>query len=177
MTAPRLRLLAISGSLRAASSNTAVLQALARLAPAGVEVTLYDGLRWLPAFDPDDDGPVPPSPVAALRAGVAAADALVVSSPEYARGVAGALKNALDWLVGGPELPGKRIALVNTSPRAVHAAAALRLTLETMAGRVVEEACVTLPLLGRGLDAEAIAAEPALADALRGLLHALLATQ
>lgn len=171
------RVLALSGSLRAASTNTAVLQALAWLAPAGVEVTLFGGLRSVPPFDPDQDGPVPPGPVADLRGAVAAADALVISSPEYARGVAGSLKNALDWLVSGPELPGKRIALLNTSPRAVHADAALRLTLETMAGHLVQEACVTLPLLGRGLDAAGIAADPALAAMLLGLLPALLAGQ
>ena len=173
----RLRVLALSGSLRAASSNTAALQALAVLAPPGMDVTLFDGLRAIPPFDPDEDGPVPPASVAALREELAGADALVISSPEYARGVAGALKNALDWLVSGPEMPGKRVALINTSPRATHAAAALRLTLETMSARVVDAACVTLPLLGRGLDAAAIAADPDLAGPLRAVLAGLAAVQ
>ncbi len=174
---PVFRVLAISGSLRAASSNTAALGALRVLAPPDMTVTLYEGLRKLPPFDPDADGPRPPRAVLALRSAVAAADAIVISSPEYARGVAGSLKNALDWLVSGPEFPGKRVALVNTSPRAVDAQAALRLTLETMAGAVVDTACITLPLLGRGLDTAGIVADPVLAEALRGSLAALAATK
>ena len=174
MSRALFRVLAISGSLRAASTNTAALQALALLAPPGVAVTLYAGLRTIPPFDPDEDDALP-APVVELRTAIATADALVISSPEYARGVAGSLKNALDWLVSGSEIPGKRIGLVNTSPRAVHAQAALRLTLETMSATLVEEACVTLPLLGRGLDAGAIAADPALAKSLSAALAALMA--
>ena len=168
-------LLAISGSLRAASSNTAALQALAQLAPVGVNVTLFEGLRAIPPFDPDQDGPTPPAAVAALRQAVETADALVICSPEYARGVAGTLKNALDWLVSGSEMPGKRVALINTSPRAVHAQAALRLTLETVSARLVEAACITLPLLGRDLGPHAIAADPELSRALRQVLDAVAA--
>lgn len=173
LAAPRLRVLAVSGSLRAGSTNTAALQALATVAPCGVSVTLFEGLRSVPPFDPDQDGESLPAPVAALRQALGAADALVISSPEYARGVSGVLKNALDWLVGGAEMPGKRVGLVNTSTRAVHAPAALRLTLDTMAARVIEAACVTLPLLGRTLDAAAIAADPLLAEPLRDVLTAL----
>lgn len=174
MTSVRpLRLLTWSGSLRAASSNGAALDALRFLAPAGVVATAYTGLRELPPFDPDQEGPPVPAPVAALKRAIAAADAVVISSPEYARGVAGSLKNALDWLVSGDEVPGKPMALLNTSPRAVQAQAALRLTLETMSARIVEEACVTLPLLGRGLDAAAIAADPDLARLLRHVIAAL----
>ena len=88
-----IRLLAISGSLRARSSNTEVLRAAARLAPASTEVRLFDGLALLPAFNPDDD--VPDRPLAAgvrrLRDEVARADALLISTPEYAHGVPGAL--------------------------------------------------------------------------------------
>jgi NAD(P)H-dependent FMN reductase len=170
------RLLAISGSLRAASVNTAALEALALVAPDGVEVTLFGDLARLPAFNPDDDeeGGIPPS-VAELRALVRDSDGLVIAAPEYAHGVPGALKNALDWLVASDAIPGKPIALLNVAPRAFHAQAALRETLATMAARLVPEAFVTLPLGGRAIDAAAIAADPRLADRLREGLDAMVA--
>src|SRR5690349_3915443 len=106
-----IQILAISGSLRAASSNTTVLRALAALALAGVAITLYDRLGELPYFNPDLDreGDTPPAVVADLRARIARADALLISSPEYAHGVPGVLKNALDWLVSSLEFPGKPV--------------------------------------------------------------------
>jgi NAD(P)H-dependent FMN reductase len=163
----RVKIVAISGSLRNGSSNTAVLRAAARLAPAGVQVVLFDGIAGLPFFNPDLDGDELPAPVAAFRAVIGSADALLISSPEYARGVAGVMKNALDWLVASLEFPGKPVALINTSPRATHALAALRLTLETMSARIVDEACVTLPLLGAANGEDDIVGNAELADVLR----------
>ena len=165
-----MRILAISGSLRAASTNTAVLRAAARLAPQGVDVIPYDGLAALPFFDPDLDGEAPPGPVLDLRAEVCRSDALLICSPEYARGVAGALKNALDWLVSSADFPGKPAAVINASQRATHADASLRLILDTMSARLVASASITLPLLGRGLDADGIAVDPVLSDQLRAAL-------
>jgi NAD(P)H-dependent FMN reductase len=162
-----MKILAISGSLRAVSSNTAVLRAAARLPPDGVEITLFEGLAGLPFFNPDLDGDTVPDPVAAFRRLVGEADGMLISSPEYARGVAGVLKNALDWLVASSEFPSKPVALINTSPRATHALAALTLTLETMSAQLVREACVTLPLLGTASDEAAIVADDALAAPLR----------
>ncbi|MBR0691014.1 NAD(P)H-dependent oxidoreductase [Bradyrhizobium manausense] len=162
-----MKIAAISGSLRAGSSNTAVLRAAARLAPAGVEVILFEGIAELPFFNPDLDGDDVPAPVGAMRHLIGSVDGLLISSPEYARGVAGVLKNALDWLVGSHEFPDKPVALINTSPRATHALAALTLTLETMSARLATEACVTLPLLGGAWDEHSIAADPALAEQLR----------
>jgi chromate reductase len=97
-----MRILAISGSLRAASSNTALLRAAAALAPEGMEVVLYGGLGDLPHFNPDLEGAAPPA-VIDLWARVREADGLLIACPEYAHGVPGAMKNALDWLVGGDE--------------------------------------------------------------------------
>jgi len=164
------KIVAISGSLRAASSNTAALRAAARLVPNGVDVVFYDGLAMLPFFNPDLDGDDVPTPVGAMRALIGRADGILISSPEYARGVAGVLKNALDWLVGSHEFPNKPVALINTSPRATHALAALTLTLETMSARIAKEACVTLPLLGIARDEFAIVADPALAEPLRAAM-------
>jgi len=170
-----VKIVAISGSLRNGSSNTAVLRAAARLAPAGVQVALFDGIAGLPFFNPDLDGDELPAPVAAFRAEIGSADALLISSPEYARGVAGVMKNALDWLVASLEFPGKPVALINTSPRATHALAALHLTLETMSARIVDEACVTLPLLGGANGEDDIVGNAELADVLRDAMTRFVA--
>ena len=162
-----MKILAISGSLRAVSSNTSVLRAAARLAPDGVGIVLFDGLAGLPFFNPDLDGDTVPDAVAAFRRLVGEADGILISSPEYARGVAGVLKNALDWLVGSQEFPNKPVALINTSPRATHALAALTLTLETMSAHLVRDAFVTLPLLGVANDEMSIVTDEELAGPLR----------
>ena len=166
-----MKIVAISGSLRANSSNTAVLLAAARLAPVGTKIALFDGIGRLPFFNPDLDGDTPPDAVAALRAQIGEADGLLISSPEYARGIAGVLKNALDWLVGSFEFPNKPVALINTSPRATHALAALTLTLDTMSAQLIKEASVTLPLLGTSDDADSLAANPEFANPLRRALE------
>ena len=123
-----MRVLAISGSLRKGSSNTAALEALARLAPEGMRVLVYQDLAELPPYNPDDDLEDQPKPelVRALRAIVGACDAVVISVPEYAHGVPGVFKNALDWLVASETFAGRKVVLINTSPRAFHAQANLR---------------------------------------------------
>ena len=167
-----MKFLAISGSLRAASHNTAVLVAAKRLPPEGVSIDLFDGIGKLPFFNSDLETPERlPETVAAFRQIIGATDGLLISSPEYARGVSGVMKNALDWLVGSSEFPGKPVALINTSPRATYALAALTLTLETMSANVVRGASITLPLLGTANDAESIAADPELAERLRDALE------
>ena len=118
-----MRILTISGSLRAKSSNTAVLDAVALVAPLGVTIVRYDGLGGLPHFNPDLDTETPPGPVADLRRQVGEADGLLLSSPEYAHGIAGSFKNGVDWLVGSLEFPGKPIGIINAAPRATHAEA------------------------------------------------------
>jgi chromate reductase, NAD(P)H dehydrogenase (quinone) len=155
-----ITLLALSGSLRAGSSNTVLLEAAALLAPPDLRIMPYDGIGSLPHFNPDLDGDMPPQPVRELRGKIGAADGLLISCPEYARGIPGSFKNALDWLVGSSEFPGKKVALFNASPRASEAQAALRLVLRTMSAEIVEEASITLPLLATRLDPEAMAREP-----------------
>jgi chromate reductase, NAD(P)H dehydrogenase (quinone) len=171
-----IRLLAISGSLRAHSSNTEVLRALTLLVPPRITVTLFDGLATLPAFNPDHDveGMVPPEPVQSLRAEVEAADAIVISSPEYAHGVPGSLKNALDWLVSVPHVVGKPVALVNASPRSIHAQASLAETLRTMSMALVSELPFVVPLTQRGVTAGAIAADRDLGAPLSDCIDALV---
>ena len=169
---PSLKVLTISGSLRAKSSNGTVLDALPLLAVPDVEIIRYADLGLLPAFNPDIDVN-PPAPAEALRKAVGAADALVISSPEYAHGIAGSLKNALDWLVGSLEFPGTPVAVINAAPRASHADAQLREVLRTMSATLDPRTSLTLPIQGSGRTAAQIAADPALAAPLRDMLACL----
>jgi chromate reductase, NAD(P)H dehydrogenase (quinone) len=162
------RVLALSGSLRAASSNTLALEAAAALAPAEIRVGFYRGLGQLPPFNPDlDTEEARPVSIGRWRAEIAAADALLISSPEYAHGVPGALKNGLDWLVSGPEFPALLVAFLNPSPRSTYALASLAETVRTMSAELVAEACVTIALSGRPLTRDQVVADPALAGPLR----------
>jgi chromate reductase len=167
MTQP-IHILAISGSLRASSSNTFVLQALAALAPDGVTIAMYDGLTGLPYFNPDLDreGDTPPAGVADLRAQVGRADGIIICSPEYAHGVPGVLKNALDWLVSSLEFPGKSVALINVSPRSTHAQASLAETLRTMSASLIADEAFTVPLPRDRRDVAGMLADPDIAQAL-----------
>ena len=160
-----MQLLALSGSLRAASSNTALLRAAAALAPPGMTVTLSGRIGALPHFSPDLEADQP-AEARAFRGLVAAADGLLISSPEYAHGVPGSFKNALDWLVGGPEFLHKPVAFLNVTSRGIWALAAIRETVIVMTGRISDEGSFTLPLLSGVVDTERVLADPGLAEGL-----------
>jgi chromate reductase, NAD(P)H dehydrogenase (quinone) len=145
-----MSILAFCGSLRRSSMNAALLRATARLAPAGLAVDVFAGLAALPLFNPDLEADLP-QPVRAMHESVAACDALLIASPEYAHGVSAVLKNALDWLVSFEGFIDKRVAIFNASPRSTHADAALREILTTMSARIVTGACLALPLRGLNL--------------------------
>ncbi|MFT3811432.1 MAG: NADPH-dependent FMN reductase [Micropepsaceae bacterium] len=168
-----MKVLGISGSLRAQSSNGALLEAAVLLAPAGMTVSIYDGVGRLPHFNPDMEAGELPGEVAAFRAAVNAADALLVSAPEYARGIPGSFKNALDWLVGDTEFAGKPVAIWTASARAKAGPAALLLVLTTMSGAVVEAASVTVDLMAGGWTGARIAADGEKAGVLVRALEAL----
>ncbi|GAB2544453.1 NADPH-dependent FMN reductase [Rhodanobacter koreensis] len=167
------RVLCLSGSLRRISANTAVLQAAKQLAPDTLELELYGGLASLPLFNPDDE--IEPLPaVQALRGAVGRSDALLIACPEYAHGIPGAFKNLLDWLVGSLEFPDKPVVLLNASGRgSFHAQAALREVLVTMSAKLLESACVTVPLPGAGCEVGEILGNEMRCAELRVMLAAL----
>ena len=171
-----VRVLAVSGSLRTASSNTALLRAAARLAPEGVEVILYEGLASLPHFNPDlddlDAGTAPPA-VMDFRSRLDASDGVLISSPEYAHGVPGALKNAIDWVVSSGEIYEKPVALLNASLAATHAYASLAETLTTADANIIEEASVRVGLPTNRMDEAGILADPKISGELREAVAAL----
>ncbi|MDW5418238.1 NADPH-dependent FMN reductase [Iodobacter sp. CM08] len=143
----KTKLIALSGSLRAASRNTALLRAMQQLAPANINITLYQQLALIPAFNPDlgiDEFPI----IAHLRDQIIQADGLIIASPEYAHGVSGALKNALDWLVNTPALVNKPVITLNAAPRAHHAFDSLQEILKMMSAHWIADASITLPIIG-----------------------------
>ncbi len=152
-----MHLLALSGSLRAASTNTALLRALAIAAPDAIRVTVYGGLGDLPLFSPDREGPLIPPAVLTFAAAVAAADGLVISCPEYVHALPGAFKNALDWLVSRPELIAKPVALLHASQRGDDVLTDLRRVLHTVTDRFAEDIFLRFTL--RKLTPEQIVAD------------------
>jgi NAD(P)H-dependent FMN reductase len=141
-----------------------------------VSVTLYEGIGELPHFNPDLDaeGMAPPPAVAQLKKRLADADALLISTPEYAHGIPGVLKNALDWLVSGAEMPGKPVGIVyGSAGDASHARAALTEVLTTMSARVILPAVVSVPGAGTLVGPQGEVSDPETARLLRGVLDAL----
>ncbi|HZV72879.1 MAG TPA: NADPH-dependent FMN reductase [Conexibacter sp.] len=179
MAEPVLVLL-ISGSLRAGSTNGALLRTAQAVAPGGVETLLYAGMAELPHFNPDDDAegmPVHPA-VAELRAAIADADALLLSTPEYAGALPGAFKNLLEWTVGDAGTYRKPVAWVNTSGAASPTGAAdahdsLRKVLGYVHAEVVEDACARIPVARSAVGADGLIADAEIrsrgADVLRVL--------
>jgi chromate reductase len=168
--------LAISGSLRAGSTSTAVLRTAARVAPPGVSVTVFEGLGALPPFNPDDDiDPLPPG-VQTLRAACGAAGSLLLSTPEYAGALPGSFKNLLDWTVGGVELSGMPVAWINVSVSPTGAVAAheeLRRVLGFVSADVVDEACADLAVPRAAVGPDGLVEEGPLRDRIVDVLRSL----
>jgi chromate reductase len=162
-----VRILGISGSLRAGSSNTRLLEGLRDATPPHHDVVLYESLDDLPHFSPERAEALAPPAVSELRAAVAEADAVVIATPEYAGGMPGSLKNALDWLVGSGELYGKPAVVLSAAPaedRGRGARASLELTLSMQGASVRDSFTVPVP---RG---QPVRASNALARTLAALL-------
>jgi chromate reductase len=159
-----VRLLLISGSMRARSTNAAVLQTVATVAPDQVAATVYDGLGALPHFNPDDDRDPLPHAVIALRSAIADADAVVFSTPEYAGALPGSFLNLLDWTIGGGEIYEKPVAWINvaTSPTgAVKAYESLRTVLGYAGTTIIDAACAHIPVLHANVGEDGLVADPA----------------
>jgi len=110
-----MKLLAISGSVRYGSYNLALLRAMKELCPEGSSVTVYDQIKEIPIFDPDVDDSNYSEAVCLLSSMMRASDGVIISTPEYAHGVPGALKNALDWLVSSDALILKPVVVTSVS--------------------------------------------------------------
>ena len=154
-----MNILAIIGSLRAESSNAAFIRAIANQAPTHIAVDIYEGLGTLPLFSPDADTSNPPSQVARFRSQIGAADAVIICTPEYAYGMPGTLKNALDWLVSSAHLYRKPVAALSASPSergGDRALAWLLQTLTALDATVPEGASFSVPWVKTKIEKDTI---------------------
>jgi chromate reductase len=171
-----MHILAMSGSLRASSNNTRLLRATGALAPEGMVFTIFDGLADLPHFSPDLDGADPPLSVHNLRKLLQAVDGVLICTPEYAFGVPGALKNALDWTVSSGEFYGKPVAIISASPSPTggdKAHASLLLTMNALGAHVPTGGKLMIPAIGKKLHANGEVSDLETRQALRSVLDAL----
>jgi len=174
-----MHILAISGSLRASSTNTRLVRATSALAPADMAFTMYDGLADLPHFSPDLDGDDPHASVQNLRKLLKEADGVFICTPEYAFGVPGSLKNALDWTVSSGEFYRKPVVAISASPSPTggdKAHASLLLTLSALGANVPEGGKLRIPAVGKKLNANGEVVDPETRQALRSVLDALAQT-
>ena len=175
-----VRVLAIPGSLRRASHNRALLVAARELAPGGVEIEIYDGLRELPHYDADLEAEGMPAEVSDLHARIAAADAVLVATPEYNHSIPGALKNAIDWASrphGLSPLIGRPVAVIGASPSpfgAVWAQAELRKVLMAC-GAVVLDRELAMGRAHERFDGEGVLVDEAVREDVRRQLEELVA--
>lgn len=167
-------IMAISGSLRATSFNTTILNVVGRLLPAGVQYRIFDGIGDLPHFNPDIDKDDPIPAVQRFRDEVKRAAAVVICTPEYAFGVPGVLKNALDWLVSSGELNEKPVGSISASPMyrgGDRAHASLLLTLEALGTKRVAQ--VSMPAVTTKFDAQGELTDSETLQQLTGFADAL----
>lgn len=168
-----MKILALSGSARRGSTNTALLRAVSRLAPEGIEVSVFEGVGGLPVFSPDLETEPLPDAVRDYASRVAANDGVILSSPEYVRSIPGGLKNAIDWLVSRDTLVAKPIALMHASHRGDDMLAALRLVLATVSERFAPDIFLRLPLMKlTPAEINRFVAEPENAERVRAFLRA-----
>ncbi|MGZ3789183.1 MAG: NADPH-dependent FMN reductase [Bacteriovorax sp.] len=170
------KILAISGSLRAQSSNTAILLAAIPLAPAGSVIELFSGLDLLPHFNPDRENEIIPSLVH-FREKIKESHALLICSPEYAHGVPGTLKNALDWIVGTGELDHLPVGIIHATPLyegKCHALESLIEILTTMSATITNDTVLSISKVRSKLDESNLLNDEETKNQVMGLLLNLL---
>lgn len=165
---------AISGSLRLGSSNHAILNALGKMMPSNINFIIYNRLSEIPAFDPDLDNDDPPAAVSAFRKHLSQADAIVICTPEYAYGVPGALKNALDWTVSSASFSGKPTALITASTGGENAHEALIKILGAIDANLIKEATLLISFVRSKMDNEGNITDEATTGKLKVVSDALM---
>jgi chromate reductase, NAD(P)H dehydrogenase (quinone) len=171
-----MKLLAISGSLKSTSSNTAIVKNLKRLAPANWQIIIYDELGSLPHFNPEIDTEQAPEAVKTLREMIREADAVFICTPEYAYSVPGSLKNMLDWTVSSGEFVDKPVAAVSASPMYTggdKALTSLILTLEVISAKVPATARLSIGTVSTKINTEGIITDEETNEKLKQALNSL----
>jgi chromate reductase, NAD(P)H dehydrogenase (quinone) len=174
-----LKILAISGSLKSSSTNTTILRSLAISAPSNLQISIYEGIGNLPHFNPELDGDLPLDSVGDWRECVQAADGIIFCTPEYAHGVPGALKNALDWIVSSGEFMHKPTAVISASPSpdgGANANASLVKTLRVMMADIGAGSILCIPAVSAKLTDRGEITDPTTVTTLQSLLASLVAS-
>lgn len=171
------RILTICGSLRPHSSNASILKLIGTMLPAHIMYSSYDQLGELPHFNPmlDTDLATAPAPVQEFRQQLRKADAVLICTPEYAFGVPGTLKNALDWTVSSAELVRKPVALITASTGGDKAHASLLMTLGALQSDLLPGAALLISFIRSKMDQQGNVTDPATLDAIRGVTQSLVA--
>lgn len=173
-----MTILGISGSLRAGSTNAQVLQAAGRLLPASASLTIFDGLDALPHFSPERDTDNVPDSVRALREAIRQAQAVILCTPEYAFGIPGVLKNALDWCVSTVLFDQKPLAAISASPGYMggeRAMVSLLPTLTALNVRIPDGCSLVLSSIRTKLNASGEIIDSETEQALQRLIDELMA--
>ena len=168
----KIKILGISGSLRTNSSATAILNVAAGLAPEQVEFTIYNGLAEIPAFN--DSNEIPETVVAFIKL-LSDVDGVFFVIPEYAFGVPGALKNALDWTVSSSTaFPDKPVALITAATGGDKAHAAFLLTLKAISAKIPEGATLLLSFIRSKLNEKNEVKERTTLDSIKRVINSLI---
>ena len=139
------KVLAISGSTRVNSINHSLINAIALLAEHELEIKTFDGIAKLPQFNPDDDDETVAPVVADFRRQLDEAEGVLICTPEYAHGVPGALKNAIDWTISSSQFPHKPTMLITASTGGHYGHRALMETLKAIEAKDIEELQMVIP--------------------------------
>ena len=166
-------ILAISGSTRLQSTNHTLINIIATMYAGKAEITHFDGLSRLPHFNPDDDNDTPPPAVTAFRDRLRAAEGILICTPEYAMGVPGSLKNALDWVVSSMEMSKKPVALITASSMGELAHQSLTGTLRVIEADMPDASRLLIPFVKAKVRDGAIVDIPTL-EGVKSVMESLL---
>lgn len=169
-----IKILAISGSLRPNSSNSAIINKITEMVAAGVVIDSYNGLSAFSHFNPDLDNDTPPTEVIDWRNQLKNANAVLICTPEYAFGVPGSLKNALDWTVSSGEFVDKPVALITASSVGTNAHSSLLLTLGAISAKVADDAALLIPFVRTKVNSDGSITDTEVLVSLKKVLDALV---
>lgn len=169
----KISILAISGSLRSNSSSNLIMKAMIALASKDIAVTICKDIGNLPHFDDSDPAP---AAVIKFRSQLKEAHGVLICTPEYAFGVPGSLKNALDWTVSSGDFVDKPVALVTASSGGEHAHASLQLTLKAISSKIAEGGTLLISFVRAKIDREGHITDPTLTNALQEVMNAFITT-
>jgi NAD(P)H-dependent FMN reductase len=169
----KIKILAISGSLRPNSSNTLLVQAISKMVPDYVDFSIYENLESIPFFNDSDEAP---GAVRDFRNKIAEANGVLVCSPEYAFGISGVLKNALDWTVSSSEFMDKPVAVITAAVNGEKAHAALLQVFEALSANVIEGGTLIIPFIRAKLNLDAEITDQSTLLSVSSVLNSLIGT-